>query len=35
MGYEIISGRLFYKKRLVLPRGSKFIPLILKEFHDG
>lgn len=34
-GYEIISGRLFYKKRLVLPRSSKFIPLILQEHHDG
>lgn len=34
-GYSVISGRLFYKKRLVLPRTSPFIQVILKEYHDG
>lgn len=34
-GYTVISGRLFYKKRLVLPRTSSFVLVILKEYHDG
>ncbi|CAA7045064.1 unnamed protein product [Microthlaspi erraticum] len=34
-GYQLIEGRLLYKKRLVIPNTSRFIPLILKEYHDG
>ena len=34
-GYAIVADRLFYKKRLVLPKESRFIPLILLEYHDG
>lgn len=34
MGYSVVSGRLLYKNRLVLPRESQFIPHILKEYHD-
>ena len=35
VGYSVVSGRLLYKGRLVLPRESQFIPQILKEYHDG
>lgn len=34
-GYAVIQEKLFYKGRLVLPRESKHIPLILQEYHDG
>ena len=34
-GYTVSAGRLFYKQRLVIPKDSKFIPLILQEHHDG
>lgn len=34
-GYSVIGGRLFYKNRLVLSRSSRFIPMILSEYHDG
>ena len=33
--YQVIQDRLWYKRRLCLPRASRFIPLILKEFHDS
>lgn len=33
--YSVREGRFFYKKRLIIPRTSKHIPLILREFHDG
>lgn len=33
--YVISGGKLWHKKRLVLPKNSKFIPLILHEFHDN
>lgn len=34
-GYSVIGGRLFYKNRLVLSRSSRFILMILSEYHDG
>lgn len=34
-GYSVIDGNLLYKKRLVIPYTSRFIPLILEECHDG
>lgn len=34
-GFEVMEGRLLYKKRLVIPRSSSFIPIILKECHDS
>lgn len=33
-GYTLNKGRLYYKDRLVIPKDSQKIPLILKEFHD-
>lgn len=29
------DGKLWYKRRLVLPKSSVFIKLILQEYHDG
>lgn len=34
-GYELRNGLLFYKGRLVLPKESSRIPLLLREFHDS
>ena len=34
-GFEIKGGRLYYKGRLVIPKGSSRIPLILEEFHNS
>lgn len=33
--YQAIDGRLWYKKRLVIPKSSQYIPLILLEAHDS
>ncbi|WVY94335.1 hypothetical protein V8G54_033423 [Vigna mungo] len=33
-GYKFLHGRLYYRGRIVIPKGSSKIPLILKEFHD-
>lgn len=33
-GYTLKAGRLFYKDRLVLPKTSKHITLILEEYHS-
>ncbi|CAN6998027.1 unnamed protein product, partial [Brassica oleracea var. botrytis] len=33
--YQIIEGRVWYKRRLVLSKTSRFIPLILAECHDS
>ena len=33
-GFQLKGGRLDYKDRLVVPKGSPRIPLILQEFHD-
>lgn len=35
LGYAIKRGRLFYKDRLVLPKNSKNVVVILKDYHDG
>ncbi|WVZ23326.1 hypothetical protein V8G54_001870 [Vigna mungo] len=34
-GFQLIKGRLYYKRRMVIPKNSSKIPLILKEFHDS
>lgn len=34
-GFEVVDGRILYKKRLVIPKSSTFIPIILKECHDS
>ena len=34
-GFMVKEGRLLYKGRLVIPSNSAYIPLILKECHDG
>lgn len=33
--YRVVDDRLWYKQRLVLPKSSTSIPLILFECHDG
>ena len=33
-GFQLKGGRLYYKDRLVVPKNSPRIPLILQEFHD-
>lgn len=35
VNYQIIDGRIWYKKRLLIPKNSAFIPLILSECHDS
>ncbi|WVY98421.1 hypothetical protein V8G54_030572 [Vigna mungo] len=35
LGFQLIKGRLYYKGRMVIPKNSSKIPLILKEFHDS
>nr|KYP63864.1 Retrotransposable element Tf2 [Cajanus cajan] len=32
-GYELKEGKLFFKNKLVLPKNSSRIPLIIQEFH--
>jgi len=34
-GYELKQGRLLYHNRLVIPKESPRIPLILEEFHNS
>ena len=33
-GFELRKGRLYFKGRIVIPKNSPRIPLILHEFHD-
>lgn len=33
--YRVLEGRVWYKRRLLLTKTSRFIPLILAEFHDS
>lgn len=33
--YQIIDDRVWYKRRLMIPKHSRFISLILSEFHDS
>lgn len=33
--YSVVNDKLWYKRRLVIPKTSKFIPLLLHEFHDS
>ena len=33
-GFQLKGGRLYYKDRVVVPKNSPKIPLILQEFHD-
>ncbi|KAJ9543487.1 hypothetical protein OSB04_023194 [Centaurea solstitialis] len=34
-GFTVCNGVLYYKNRLVLPKASKFIPILLTEFHQS
>lgn len=34
-GYSLRNGRLLYHDKLVLPKGSSFIPKVFKEFHSS
>lgn len=33
--FRVIDGKLWYKPRLVIPKDSASIPLLLSEYHDG
>jgi len=33
--YTVVNDKLWYKRRLVIPKQSKFISLLLHEFHDS
>lgn len=33
--YSVINDKLWYKRRLVIPKTSKFISTLLHEFHDS
>lgn len=33
--YQVIEGRLWYKRKLMVPKSSAFIPLILHDEHDS
>ncbi|KAG7537173.1 Chromo/chromo shadow domain [Arabidopsis suecica] len=33
--YHLVDGRLWYKQRMVIPKTSTFIPVILYEHHDS
>jgi hypothetical protein len=35
VGFTVCNGVLYYKNRLVIPKGSRFIQVILKEFHNS
>lgn len=34
-GFTIRDEKLFYKGRRVIPRASKFIPILLRQYHDS
>lgn len=34
-GYSLVNGRVMYKGRLLLPKNSIYIPLLMKVFHDS
>ena len=34
-GFAVVDGRVWYKKQLYIPQTSKFIFVLLHEFHDG
>ncbi|KAG7586410.1 Retrotransposon gag domain [Arabidopsis thaliana x Arabidopsis arenosa] len=35
VNYQVQAGKLWYKRRLVISKTSKFIPLLLQEYHDS
>ena len=35
IGFSLRNGMLFYKHRLVVPRFSSFVPMIITEFHSS
>lgn len=34
-GFTVVDGCVWYNKCLCIPHTSRFIPLLLQEFHDG
>ena len=34
-GYTVRNEKLWFKNRLVIPKQSKSVPMILEEFHSG
>ncbi|KAI4318266.1 hypothetical protein L6164_026055 [Bauhinia variegata] len=33
-GFSLVQNKLFYKGRLVVPKNSKWVPILLREFHS-
>ena len=35
LGYTLVEDHLLYNYRMVIPKHSKLIPMLLKEYHDS
>lgn len=35
VGYTCENGRLLFKGRLVIPKASRWVPILFKEYHEG
>ena len=35
LGYTLVEDRLLYNNKMVIPKHSKLIPMLLKEYHDS